>query len=599
MNVFSDLGKLNRLFPRREKWKFGLLLVLMWIAAALEAIGVGAVPIFVAFVMDPSSLTEHDLIARWLPELPAESGLSLILSASALLFGFILLKNVYLAGYFYVQSRIVSMQRAQLAHRMFRAYQDAPYDWLLQRRTSELQRNIVEDTTRIFNGIVLPYLDLFLALALSLAIIAAMTLATPGATLISVAIVGAGMFIILRLMRKKLQQSGRTVRLEYEQSLKAIQQGIGALVDARIARREATLAKVHREIVTRLSKAHTMAFTTTRATPAAIETLAILGLLAVLLIILGTGETMASALPALSVIGVALLRLKQVAARAAQAVHLIHQFGGCLPDLLRDLGELDALNKARQKRITGQPLIRAFECLELKGVGYTYPGAEKSSLEQVSLKLRAGESIAFIGTTGCGKSTLANLVLGLLEPAAGSVKVNGFDIREDPDGWRACLGYVSQSLFLIDDTIRANIAFGIPSDEVCDRRMAHALRSAVLTDFVDSLPAGLDTVVGERGVRLSGGQRQRLGIARALYMEPQVLIMDEATSALDHRTEREVLRAIRNLEPKPTTITIAHRATTVEGCDHVYLLSSGRIESVVPGPSHRSGDNRILRTLVS
>lgn len=576
---FADLKLISRLLSNREKWKFLLLFLLMMVAAVLEAIGVGAVPVFVAFIMEPSSLGEHAFLGDWFPEFPAEPTLSLIIWASAILFGFVLFKNGFLAGFAFIQSYIVAMQRARLADRMFRAYQKAPYDWLLQRSTSELQRNIMEDTTRILNGVVMPYLDLMLTIPLSLAIIGAMAIATPGVTLISILVIGVGIFAIIHLMRTKMRRAGGTLRLEYGQSLKAIQQGIGALVDARIARCEEALAKQHRNTAIRLSKAQVVGFTATRATPAAIDTLAIMGLLVVLLVILGAGNNLTSALPTLSVIGVAMVRLKQVAARAAQALHLIHQFSHYIPALLRDLDELSAFESSRHQFSSQERLIIDFEVLELKDVSYTYPNTDSPAVKGASLKLRKGESIAFVGATGCGKSTLANLILGLLEPQVGSIEVNGVDIRRDPDGWRSCLGYIPQNIFLIDDTIRANIAFGRPTTEIDEERITSCLKSAALTDFVSALPDGLDTVVGEAGVRLSGGERQRLGIARALYLQPQILVMDEATSALDYQTEVEVMRAIENLQRDHTFIMIAHRLSTVESCDRLYVLSAGKIES--------------------
>jgi len=240
------------------------------------------------------------------------------------------------------------------------------------------------------------------------------------------------------------------------------------------------------------------------------------------------------------------------------------------------LEEIEKRNTARQN-LDAASICKTFDNLSLAAVSYTYPNTERPAVNNVSLNLKRGESIAFVGPTGCGKSTLVNLILGLLEPGSGTIKVNGVDIFSNLKGWRRLLGYIPQTIFLLDDTICANIAFGVPKDRVDKGLLQSVLQSACLDDFVETLPQGLDTVVGERGVLLSGGQRQRIGIARALYFQPEVLVMDEATSALDNKTEADVMTAIRNAKKDRTLIMVAHRLSTVEDCDRLYYFENGTI----------------------
>lgn len=213
--------------------------------------------------------------------------------------------------------------------------------------------------------------------------------------------------------------------------------------------------------------------------------------------------------------------------------------------------------------------------LELSHINYSYPNAALPSLQDVSLTIRSGESVGFIGTSGAGKSTLVDILLGLLTPDTGTVRVDGKDIQDNLRNWQDQVGYVPQSIFLTDDTLRRNVAFGLPDEEIDDVAVQRAIKAAQLEVFLADLPDGLETMVGERGVRLSGGQRQRIGIARALYHDPAVLVLDEATSALDTATEHEVMLAVRALQRSKTVIIIAHRLSTVEHCDRLYRLERG------------------------
>jgi len=230
------------------------------------------------------------------------------------------------------------------------------------------------------------------------------------------------------------------------------------------------------------------------------------------------------------------------------------------------------------------------ECITLENVRFRYPASRENVLDAVSIRIPHGASVGFVGGSGAGKSTLVDVILGLLPPAAGRVTVDGNDIHDNLRGWQDTIGYVSQSIYLCDDSIRRNVAFGVPEKDIDEGAFRRALKAAQLDTFVDSLPAGADTSVGERGVRLSGGQRQRIGIARALYHEPEVLVLDEATSALDGETEKGVMAAVNALHGAKTLIIVAHRLTTVAGCDILYRLDKGRVvhsgtfaEVIAPG----------------
>jgi ABC-type multidrug transport system fused ATPase/permease subunit len=578
-SLLSDLSKIRVLFGEKDKFRFVAIFLIMCIGSILEAVGIGIIPAFVSFLMSPSSITKIEWLGEWTTQLPDEPTFNLMLVASLLLLGFMLLKALFLAFVYYAQNRIVQGFRRRLSCRMFSAYQRAPYDWLLQRSTPELQRNILTDISQVVVGIIMPVLDLIMATLMTIFIVAAMIMTTPTVTLLGVVITGGGVILVIRMFRKRLELTGEVLHRETETIIQSIQQGFGALVDARIAQCEAYLAGRFRRSITIQSKFNVIRNVIMRSTPLAVELTAVAGLLFIFLFIVGGADSTADTIPILSVLGVATIRLKQVFTRVAAQINLLHSSRAYIHNLISDIQTMNEFTKRNHENgasICVSELGR-FERLKLNGVSYTYPNSDVAAIKKVSLELRRGESIGLVGPTGCGKSTLVNLILGLLEPTEGNITVNDVDIFSIIDNWRNHLGYIPQSVFLIDDTIRANIAFGVAAKEIDEAQLNSAVNSAQLDSFIEELPDGVDTVIGERGVRLSGGQRQRIGIARALYFNPEVLVMDEATSSLDNRTEADVVEAINNIKAGRTIIIIAHRLSTVEDCDRLYLFRSGEL----------------------
>lgn len=577
--LLKDLNKLRYLIAREDKWKFVLLLAMMFAGSLLEAISIGIIPVYVSLIMKPSSLSGNKWVGDWFTGLPGEPDVTVILWGSALLLTFIVLKNVFLVCIFYVQSRIVNNQQFKLGDRMFRVYHSAPYDWHLQRSSSQLLRNIQNDTAGLLRGVIMPFLDLVMAVITGIVIISVMIVSVPGIAFLGLLVTGIGLFLMIRLTQKKLQYIGKVVWTEYAEIVKSIQQGFGALVDGRINGCEEYLRKQHGRALWKQTRAQFFQSLILKSTPYVIETFAIIGLLLILLILIKISDNLADALPMMALLSVATIRLKQMAVKVGASINTMMASRIYIPSIVKDINELEKKGRAAAESAEGVVSTGKFNVLQINNISYSYPFAETSAVNNISLKVKRGESIAFVGSTGCGKSTLANLILGLLSPMKGEIRCNGRDIHSDIYGWWARLGYIPQTIFLLDETIRANIAFGVDADKIDESHLWSILRTACLDEFVMSLPDGLNTVVGERGVRLSGGQRQRIGIARALYTQPEVLVMDEATSALDNKTEVDVMRAIKNLKQDRTLIMIAHRLSTVRDCDCLYLMQNGEILS--------------------
>lgn len=579
--MFDFLNDLNLLRPyvaRRDKWKFVILLCLMLAVAGLEAIGLGTIPIFLNLLIEPSKLMYLPMIGGWFKEMPAQASLEMIIwGALGLLFVFILKNSFSLAVYYY-QNTVVEDQRVKLSLKVFSAYQNAPYEWHLQRNSAEFIRNVSQDTRVIIDEILMSFIAVIMSSIITLTVIAVLVMATPSGALLAVGAVTVGMVTVIMSFKSILRHLGEVTMRESKLSLQAIMQGIGAILDARIFGSEKYLNNIFRSSIERMAHAQKLSKTVHASSPYIIEIISILGLLLLMISLAMQSGNLQSQIPVLSLFAFAIIRLKQSMGVIAGSINVINSARASIPHIIEDLSAIDNLMSQKQTLIR-EGAIGEFQQLSLKGVTYHYPDCDTAAVKSIDLELKCGESIAFVGTTGCGKSTLINIILGFLKPQQGDVEVNGAPITHDIQGWHRNIGYIPQTIFLIDDTIRANVAFGLERKNIRDEQVWEVLRTAYLDDYVKSLPGGLDTVVGERGVRLSGGQRQRLGIARALYRNPQVIVMDEATSALDNNTEASVMDAITASRKDRTFIMIAHRLSTVEMCDRQYKMENGKILS--------------------
>ncbi len=566
---------LRILLDRRQRWRMALLLAGLLLAGLLEMVSIGSIPAFVGLLVSPERilvlLPEGSLSTR----LAAVEPTSLVLAGAVALAGLFIGKNLYLVALINVAQRLVRGVSISVATRLFRAYLYSPYTFHLQHNPARLIRNTTYDSTQAV-----------------LVLAGAMRVAREGLVLLVIfflllaidPVVSLAVFLLLGttaagfhlLVRKQLSAHGQLVRNHTARQLKAVNQGLGSIKDAKILGREpAILAQFADE--TRSIHQHQHYQRVMEELPRLfLETIAIGVVLVVSVVFLLLGRPFQEMLPVLSLLAVAVVRLVPAFNVISWGLSNIRFLFPCLESVCRELSELEK-HLPSDLATTATAVIPLRQTITLKNLSFRYPNTGHDALHDISLQIRAGEAVAFIGPSGSGKSTLVDVILGLLPPAAGEVLVDGGDIHENLAAWQRQIGYIPQDIYLLDDSIRRNIAFGLPDNEIDENAVRKAIRAAQLEEFIATLPQGPDTVIGNRGIRLSGGQRQRVGIARALYHNPRVLVMDEATSALDNETEREVIKAINHLRGERTIITVAHRLTTVEECDRVYSLEGGRI----------------------
>ncbi|MFP6900576.1 MAG: ABC transporter ATP-binding protein, partial [Opitutales bacterium] len=412
-----------------------------------------------------------------------------------------------------------------------------------------------------------------------LAVLTLLLLVEPLGTLCLLCVLGVVTWLFHRVTRKSVASWGKERQKREGLKLLHLQQGLGGIKDIKLLGCEDEFLERYRKHNRMAALMGQRQFVLQQLPKLGIEVLAVIGLVILALVLVGQEQPVETALPVLGMMAAAAFRLIPSFSRILNSTQTI-RFGWPSVEVLEK--ELDTPNAAsipsNEEDGDREPLPFESE-ISLSKVSYRYPVTDKSSLVNVSLTITKGASVGIVGESGSGKSTLVDVMLGLLEPQEGQIALDGKDVRVNLRSWQDRIGYVPQEIYLTDDSLRNNVAFGVPGASIDDERVWEALRSAQLEEFARELPEGLDTSMGERGVRLSGGQRQRVGIARALYHEPSVLVLDEATSSLDEKTEEGIMEAVRSFKGEKTFVIVAHRLSTVKYCDVLHRMEGGKIVS--------------------
>jgi ABC-type multidrug transport system fused ATPase/permease subunit len=494
----------------------------------------------------------------------------LIQIAVCLMFGLFILKNSFLAFSTWIQRGFLSKVISRIASKILENYIRQPFSFHLRQNSSKLIRN-TQDASMIVAAGVEPMLTIFTEVLIASALFVVLLLVEPIGTLCVVGSLVGASFVFQRIFDRRLQNWG-SVRQVYKASIiRTIQQGLGAVKDIKVLDREDWFIQQHQENQ-ELDADLLRRINTVQAIPRLwLEVMAIGGIAGLVVVMLATGKEPENIIPTVGLFAFTAFRLLPSVNRITSSRQTLKISRSTIETIHQDLKLSSPSNKENRKSKF------VFDAIETKDLSFRYELTKTDVLLGVNVSVRKGEAVGFVGQSGSGKSTLIDLLLGLLDPRSGSIFLNNRDINDVNQQWQRIVGYIPQTIFLMDDSLRRNIAIGIADNEIDEVAIVEALKSAQLEEFVASLPEGLDTVVGERGVRLSGGQRQRIGIARALYHRPSVLVLDEATSSLDTETEHGVMQAVQALQGDKTVIIVAHRLSTVEYCDRLYRLDAGRI----------------------
>lgn len=567
-----------------------MLLGLSVLGMVMETLGVGLVIPALAVITQPDIAMRYPQLAPFLHAVGDPSQLRLVVIGMLILVAVYAVKAVFLGALAWWQMRFVYSVQAELTDRLFTSYLRQPYAFHLERNSAQLIRNAITETNLFAQTVLVAMLSVLAESLVAVGIIALMLVVEPIGTIAVIGVLGTAVWAFHRVSRGWILRWG-AARQEHEgRRIQHLQQGLGGAKDVKLLGREDDfLAEFGRHNAGYARVGGRFGFLT-QLPRLWLELLAVSGLAALVLVMIWQGRSIDSLLPALGLFGVGAFRLMPSANRILSGVQNI-RYGLPSIDVLH--AELLSLTKVDA---TETETIPFRDTLRMDDVSFKYPGTDRAVLCGVTLAIPRGSSVGFIGSTGAGKSTLVDTLLGLLTPSSGRVTVDGRDIATGPRSWQDQIGYVPQSIFLTDDTLRRNIAFGVPESQINDASVTRAVGDAQLATMVSELPDGLGTIVGERGVRLSGGQRQRIGIARALYHDPAVLVLDEATSSLDTNTEQDVMETVRALRGDKTLIIVAHRLSTVSQCDRIIRLERGRM--VEEGAASAVLDTRINRQSV-
>ncbi len=576
--MIKNFTKIFALLSRREKhqicWLFGGILVM----GLTEITGIVSITPFMGIVSNPDIIHTNKYLSRAYELLGFSSSNQFLFFTGVVVLSVLAFGNGFSSFITWLLLRFTFMQGHSLSERLLNKYLSQPYVFFLNRNTADLSKNILMEVHRVVGGVLIPGMQVLTKMVVALSILGLLIVVDPLLALTVAVVLGGAYATVFGLVRMKLARIGRVSAEARTQCFKVASEALGGVKDLKLFGRESVFLRRYSVTSRQFAGYEATSQILSQLPKYALETIAFGGILLIVLYLIGVKQNAETALPLISLYAFAGYRLMPALQRIFIGMTVIRYNLPALDILHDDLIHQDP--GAKGIDYAGPvPALDFKDRIELRDVVYYYPNASSPAVDSLNLTIKSNTTSGFVGVTGSGKTTTVDIILGLLSPTSGKLVVDGVEITpENVRSWQKNLGYVPQSIYLTDDTVTRNIAFGVRDEEIDMEAVERAARIANLHDFITKdLPDGYDTLVGERGIRLSGGQRQRIGIARALYHDPKVLIFDEATSALDGITENAIMEAIQNLSRRKTIIMIAHRLTTVQECDVIFMLDKGRV----------------------
>ncbi|MBR3683843.1 MAG: ABC transporter ATP-binding protein [Lachnospiraceae bacterium] len=577
--MLETIKKLGKVLNKKQKSRVAILAVMIVIGGLLETFSVSLIFPLVTAITEENAFTENGLVVFIsdlfnIPDL--RTFVIIMLFALAAMF---ILKNVYMLVLYYVQHSFITNSQYRTSRDLLQMYLNKPYSFFLTANTSDLLRTIYGDSSSVFS-LLLQYLQILTEVVVALCLGMVILISDVLMTVVVVGVMGFFMFGSNFVLKKRIRKIGENSRIKQSLMYKSILQSVTSIKDVKVFAKEDSFMKsykLHGKEYYHLVRDNNVFSSIPKLV---VEAACMSGILVYMAVMIMAGGELTAMLPQLTAFALVAMRLMPCASRVSTYLANAEYYKPALEYIAAnaDFAQFMKMNEAGVKDADSKQVPMPLkEKITLKGITFKYENTDKYIFENADMEVKVGESVGIVGSSGAGKTTIVDILLGLLQAEAGAILCDGKDVKADYASWLANIGYIPQTISLIDDTIRANVAFGYMEGTFEDERVWKVLEEAQLKEFVEQLPEGLDTKVGERGVRLSGGQRQRIGIARALFHNPELLILDEATSALDNDTEAAIMEAINHFHGKKTMLIIAHRLKTIENCDVIYRVENGKI----------------------
>ncbi len=573
-------SKLRVLLDAKQKRQMVGIVIMMLIGGVLESLGIAMIAPVMQVVIDPQKVEESRILSGIYNffHLTSTTQLAALIMVSLVLV--FVIKNVFLYFMNVVQLRFVYTNQFATSRRMMINFMQRPYEYYLGADTTVIQRNITSDVNNIY-ALILSCLQLISEMIVFVCLVAILLSQDAMMTITIAALLVIVLLVIKFFIKPVMVQAGKDNQDYYSGLYKWIYESVVGIKEIKVAAKENYFINGYADCGSGYVNA-VQKYNLYNSTPRLlIETIAIAGMIGYMLAVMASGTSLTQLLPQLTVLAAAAARLLPSANRINNYLTSIAYFEPFLDNVSENLQEeihdsKISYNSEDYRIKSAVEKLPVREVIRMEDITFKYPGTDKLILDKATMEIPVGKSVGVVGASGAGKTTIIDVLLGLLHPEEGRILADGVDVNTNYKGWLKNIGYIPQTIFMTDSTIRKNVAFGVPDSEIDDAKVWQALKEAALDDFVRELPDGLDTQIGERGMRLSGGQRQRIGIARALFEDPEVLVLDEATSALDNDTEAAIMDSINRLHGKKTLVIIAHRLQTIEKCDMIYNIGDGK-----------------------
>lgn len=579
--MISVVKKLGILMNRKQKNRIKIIFLITLIGTFLEVLGVSLMLPLVTAIMQPDIIENNEIIKKICELLDLHSHRTFVIACIIALILLFIIKNLFLIIQYYVQARFIYNNQLSTQKELLHSFINRPYEYFLNSDLGEILRVIQNDVSAAYN-VLTTLISMSTEIIVSLALAITVFIIDPLMTVFVIIVLAVVLAIIIQIIKPILKRKGYERQSGSALNYKWIVQAITGIKEVKVTQKETFFEDNYAESGKKSINAEKWNTVFNNIPRLLIEMATMCSVFSFIAFIIYKGRDIATLIPVLAAFAMAAVKLMPSANRIIAAVNTIAFYEPALDKLIKNIKWITEYNENnKEEHFDSQPArTKQFmfkSGIELKNICYKYPNSDKKILENANMSIPIGKSVGIVGKSGAGKTTVVDIILGLLHISSGELLADGVDVMDNYSEWLSHIGYIPQSIFMMDASIRENVAFGYKEAEIDDDRVIKALEQAQLKEYVECLDNSIYSQIGERGIRLSGGQRQRIGIARALYSSPEILIFDEATAALDNETEASIMESITRLKGEKTIIIIAHRLHTIEGCDMVYRVEDRKI----------------------